>query len=757
MSRSVKLVAGLGAVLALGTVGALWSADDPAARAQRYLVSGDRYAANRQFSEAIIEYGRAIQVRPEWGEAHYRRAQAYMAVGDLTNAFGAYAKAASMDSGNVDAQIQTGTLLLAAGHYDDAQRYAERAIAVAPGNAAALTLLGNALAGLHHTPRAIEQIEQALALDPTYAPAWTALGAAQLRNGGGKEAAAAFTRAVTVAPGSVDARIALAQYHWAAGAIADAEKTLRAALAIEEDHPVVHRALALLYLTSDRKDEAETHFKALASDPPGQLALADYYLMIDRRERALEVLTPLQDQKNQAHRRGARLRVAAIHHGAGRKTEAHGIVDALIADQPKQEEPKLAKARLLLDDGEPAEAARYAQAVLTSNQESASAHYLLGLAALAVNNLAEAESAFRQVARINPRAAAPQLQLARVHLAQGDAPNAVTASSNAVRLAPEDPTAVIVMSRSLRAAGELGRAEREITSKLEQQPESSRLQLERGWIAVEQRQYATARKAFGAALRAEPALHDAQTGLIATEIASGSIKTARTLVDAWLQESPSVPLRLLLAKVQLAAGDLAAAERTLRDIAVSDSSHLEAFDLLGRLYLSQGRLDQALTEYQGLQTRAPNAAGPLTMIALIHDAQGEPGLAQAAYANALATDPSAGVAANNLAWAYAEQGRLDEALALAKQAQSALRRRPEADDTLGWVHVKRGEWRDAISAFERAIVKNPRNAVYHYHLGFALLNGDDRAKAAIALEQALTLGLTGADAVAARAALDKKH
>ena len=38
---------------------------DPVANAANDVASGDRYMANQQFSEALIEYGRAIKARPD--------------------------------------------------------------------------------------------------------------------------------------------------------------------------------------------------------------------------------------------------------------------------------------------------------------------------------------------------------------------------------------------------------------------------------------------------------------------------------------------------------------------------------------------------------------------------------------------------------------------------------------------------------------------------------------------------------------------
>src|SRR5687768_8832754 len=85
---------------------------DPVVKADKFVASGDRYASNGQLNEAVIEYGRAIQARPELAVAHYKQAQTYLALQDVSKAYGAFSRAASLDAANVDAQIQAGTLLL---------------------------------------------------------------------------------------------------------------------------------------------------------------------------------------------------------------------------------------------------------------------------------------------------------------------------------------------------------------------------------------------------------------------------------------------------------------------------------------------------------------------------------------------------------------------------------------------------------------------------------------------------------------------
>ena len=178
-----------------------------------------------------------------------------------------------------------------------------------------------------------------------------------------------------------------------------------------------------------------------------------------------------------------------------------------------------------------------------------------------------------------------------MHLVKGEPEAALSASQRAVQLEPRDPAAVLLLVRSLRAAGNLSKARDELTKRLAQQPHSVALQLELGAMALEGRDFAGARRAFEAALRNEPGLYDAQAGLVATEIAAGTVARARALVDGWLQQAPANGrLRQLLARVQLASGKGDEAERTLRDVVVSDPTQLEAYDLLGRLYMAQGHL-----------------------------------------------------------------------------------------------------------------------------------------------------------------------
>ena len=728
---------------------------DPQAKAQTYVARGDAYMAKHETNRGLIEYKRAVQARPEWADAHYKLAKAYELQGDAINAYREYARTGDLDLSNTDAQIKAGMLLLAAGEFEAARKRAELALTNSPGSAPANILMGNALAGLNETEQAMKQIEQAISLDPSYAPAWTALGAVQFRAGTRAEAGKAFQKAADLAPRSVDARLALANFQWASGDTTAAERTLAAALTIDSKNGEIHRALALLYLATRRIGEAEPHFQAIAAEPGGQLALADYYTGAGDRDKALAILRAVEAGSDKTEARAATLRIAAIEYSVGHKPEAYKIVDRAIQENPKFAEARVARSRMLLMDNKSDEAAKEAQDAVKLAAGSVAAQYTLGLTAVARNDQSAAEAAFENVLKLNPRAAAARLQLARLQLARGEAAEAFESAEQVSRERPDNIDAAVLMSRSLRAQGNLPRAERELTSRISRNPNAAPLHVERGWLALQSNQLPSAQKAFEDAARLAPDAYDPLVGLVTVDIAQRNVAAARARVAARQQQSPDDPrLKILSARVALAAGQKAEAEQTLRNVVTADPSQLDAYDLLGRIAMANGQMDRALSEYQALAARSPAPAGALTLVGMIHEARGDRDGAQQQYQRAVGLDPNAGVAANNLAWIYAEDGRLDEALKLATVAQAQLKR-PESEDTLGWVYYRKGLLQHAIGAFERAATKSPNNPVYQYHLGLAQLKQGNDAEGRAALKRALALKTDFNGADDARKALEE--
>jgi tetratricopeptide (TPR) repeat protein len=484
---------------------------------------------------------------------------------------------------------------------------------------------------------------------------------------------------------------------------------------------------------------AEPQLRALAVDPEGAFALADYLATRARHEEALNVLRDLETHAEKAVARTARLRHAAVLHAAGKRDEAHRLLDPLIAQGDDTAIAHVAKARLLLNEERSADALHHAKTAVTL-RSSPAGQYVLGLAAMQTGDLQAAADAFSEVTRADPRSTAAVLQLARVRLAQGNVDAAVDAADEGVRREPRNADASALLVRSLRELGQNERARRELERAQALSLESAPLTVERGWMALARGDSQTARASFNNVLSSRSAV-DAQSGLVAVDLAEGRAEAARARVATWRREAGGDPrLALLAARVEIDAGALDKAVSHVREALAGDPANAEAHELLGRIFVAQGKHPEALAQFDQLARTSESAtASANTMIGMLHEERRDLAAARAAYERALAANPRAAVAANNLAWIHTQAGGdLKEALKLAQVANEEMRR-PESEDTLGWVYHQLGLTAQAVAAFESARRRAPGNATYHYHAGLAYAKAGDRTRAVAALQKALAL------------------
>jgi Flp pilus assembly protein TadD len=78
---------------------------------------------------------------------------------------------------------------------------------------------------------------------------------------------------------------------------------------------------------------------------------------------------------------------------------------------------------------------------------------------------------------------------------------------------------------------------------------------------------------------------------------------------------------------------------------------------------------------------------------------------------------------------------------------------PQVSDTLGWVYYKKGLSELAIPVLEPLTKQDPKNPMFHYHLGLAYSRTEDKGLARQSLERALALNLPANEAADARKTL----
>jgi putative PEP-CTERM system TPR-repeat lipoprotein len=715
---------------------------DRDARKRDFVASGDRFAREGKHREAAVEYRNAVQLDPMYGEARLKLAEAFERSNELTRALEEYVRASDLMPADLTLQLKTGNFLLAAKRADDALVRAEQAIKIDPQSVDAHVLRGNALGGLNKFDQALVEIEEALRLDPSRGATYTQVGLVQSARGRLDEAEAAFKRAVELAPASIDGWMALANFYWAGRRSADAANALHAALERAPNDAAANHAMAVFSLATGRIFEAERYLKQLVhvtKSDASHFALADYYVATRRSADAIALLTPLATAPNAAP--DARRSLARAYAAGGQSQRAHALIDQLLAEKPADASSQLLKGQVLLAEDRRDEAIAAVKAAVSADRGSASAHFTLGRAYAARGDLQGAESAFREVLRINPSAAAAQTELSILHLG-AQAPSAALVSAEAaVQSQPNRLEARLTWVRSLLAAKQFERARTELQQLLIMYPGVAAVHVQHAVLLASRNDVAAARATFEKALAIDRASLEALAGLLALSMNAKDYSGARSRVKRELESGPATPgLLLLAARTYGSSGDLRSAERALRQAIELDPSLLPAYSMLAEIYLRQEMLDAARTEFEKLAEQQSNPVGALTMVGLIFQAQGNTARARALYERVVAIDPRAAVASNNLAWLYVESGdRLDDALRLARNAAEVLPDAPEVLDTLGWTYYRAGLVDAAIAPLVRAVEKAPKNAEFLYHLGVVYAEAKEAERGRDILVQALSL------------------
>src|SRR6266478_9071370 len=94
----------------------------PEARKARYLERGDKYAAQEQYQEAILEYRNVLRIDPANERAIRQLGLAHYQLGELGQAFRYLLKAEELAPDAPDVRVKLGTIYFLGGRPDDARR-----------------------------------------------------------------------------------------------------------------------------------------------------------------------------------------------------------------------------------------------------------------------------------------------------------------------------------------------------------------------------------------------------------------------------------------------------------------------------------------------------------------------------------------------------------------------------------------------------------------------------------------------------------
>jgi tetratricopeptide (TPR) repeat protein len=217
----------------------------------------------------------------------------------------------------------------------------------------------------------------------------------------------------------------------------------------------------------------------------------------------------------------------------------------------------------------------------------------------------------------------------------------------------------------------------------------------------------------------------------------GEYEKAAELAEQQLRANPqAAPLRVLLARAELAQGKLLSSFEQLRSVLARDPRNVDAL-----YYLSIVARELSHQEYQRLFAMAPDSDR-------VHQLLGEAALAaenmseaETEFQNALKANPRSIDAATEMAELKRSQSKFDEAITYYTQAAQVGPLNYPIAYGLGACYTYKQDYTQAVRWLRKAVAFDPESPASHFALGNALFqNGEyslalPELKASLKLEQ----------------------
>ena len=354
----------------------------------------------------------------------------------------------------------------------------------------------------------------------------------------------------------------------------EAIATLRDAVKAKPDDVDAKLALATLIVAQKSFEEAEKELlgfvKASPKDLDLRLGVGRFYETNGKLEQAEAMYRDvIKDADDKAAGITARTRIASILIRSGKTEEAAKLVDEVLAKNPSDADALVMRAQLAIQRGAPEDAITDLRTALRDQPTNILLIAQLAQAYIRSGNLALAEQTLRQAVQANPRDAQTRLALAQFLVNKGEADKARPVLERLVKDEPNNVEALEGHAKLLLILNDPAAALQAATTLQTVQPKSATGFYLAGVAQAALNRSDDARKAFEAALAADPAAIDPLIALSQLDVDAGDTTAALARIDARIAAQPKD------ARLHNLRGDLLMAMRRFDDALASYAAALE--------------------------------------------------------------------------------------------------------------------------------------------------------------------------------------
>lgn len=722
-------------------------------KAQYHVDRGDQFLKEKRYTEATLEYRTAVQKDNTAVQAYYGLAQIELAQGQTQSAV-----------------LNLGIALRVRPDFEPAL--------VSLADIRVRQLLSSPVLSQEAYDDVEHSAEVLLSKDPQSYDGLRLRGHLNVVDGHYDVAEDLFGRAEKVRPGQPDVQLALANAKARNGQLAEAEQMAQALI---EKHPDFGPAydflqlqyslqkrleavdwilkqkadnnpkiadyqlqLASQYLLESKPDDADKIVKRLLADtetfPDARLRVGDFYLRLGNQAGAQKLFEE-GVQKDSARLADYKKRLISLAWGAQRRQEAIQLANDLVKAAPTDAEALHLRASMLLEEGKPENLdqviADYTK-LRTSNPRNPLYPYQIGRVYLLKGNPNQAVALFSEALTVSKNYIPARVGLAELRIAEGQAEKALSQLNDILVTDPGNAKALLLRASALRSLKRFDEASNQLKELAKAAPASTEVQVERGRLYAEQRNFPEAEAIFEGLYRSEGGLRSA---IWLAEIYAAEHKSDKAiqLIEEQVKKDPkSGAARQALATIAQQTGNPQLALAQLKSMAETDPKNAAVYVRMGLIEKGQGNVDAGLDALRKASDLAPKDTKVLLALSATLQELGKSDEAKNILERVLKLEEDNPVALNNLAYLLSEDGKdLDQALQMAMRATQKEPSSQHFKDTLGTVYLRKGMSENALPIFESLTSADPKNPIYHKHLGMALLQKGERVKARNQFQAAL--------------------
>jgi tetratricopeptide (TPR) repeat protein len=357
------------------------------------------------------------------------------------------------------------------------------------------------------------------------------------------------------------------------------------------------------------------------------------------------------------------------------------------------------------------EAERAFHEVLRLDPRNADALYMLGVIAVQANQPGAAFEHLRQAVALRPEAGFFHYHLGLALRGLGRLEEAVACYRRAVELQPDLAEAHNNLGVTLQRLGRLDEAKASHQQAVRVQPKFAEAHNNLGGAYQVAGQMNEAIACYRQALRLRPGYTQAQTNLDA-------LLRYRRGVSGWQGATPQAAVEwFTLGGVFQQQGLNGEAIVCYEEALQINSDFADARSNLGVLLHWEGRIDEAIAIFRLGIERDPNHAGLHNNLGAAVQAQGKWEEAIRCYREAIRCHPDYALAYRNLGMALPRIGELDEAVTCLQQALRCSPDYTEAEALLASLYRDRGQRDEAAAALDKLLERHPECPEAHFIRG----------------------------------------